>query len=91
MDPVIEINREAKLSVRLFDTDGSTYSESVNITLTSSKNKTDVKYYERAPHGIPYHLVYPYADTYTVQVIAMNEVSVMDTSVSVEVVCKYYC
>ena len=66
-------------------------SESVNITLTSSKDKPDVKYYERAPHRILYHLVYQYADTYTMQVIAMNEVSVMNTSVSVEVVCKYYC
>lgn len=88
VNPVIEVNREAKLFVHLFDTDNSVYSGTVNITFTSSDDKTDVSYFESAPHRIPYHLLYQYANTYTVQIIAMNEVSVMNKSISIEVVCK---
>ena len=88
VDQVIEVNREAMLYVHLFDTNNITYSESINITFITSKNNTDVSYYERAIRKTPYRLLYKYPDSYTVQVMAMNEVSMMNKSVSVEVVCK---
>lgn len=87
---VIEVNRETMLYVYLYDTNNSTYSESVNITFTTSKNNTDVSYYERAIRKIPYRLLYKYPDSYTVQIMAMNEVSMMNKNVSVEVVCKWH-
>ena len=85
---MIEINKEAMLSVRLYDTHQLTYSESINITFVSSKNKTDVSYYERAIRNIPYRLLYKYPDSCTVQVIATNEVSMVNKNVSFKVVCK---
>lgn len=88
VDPVIEINREAMLFVHLFDTNNSLYTSSANITLISSENETDVSYFESAPRKILYHLLYQYAGNYTIEVIVKNEVSMMNKSVTIEVVCK---
>lgn len=85
---MIEISRGATLLVHLFDTHSSPYSGSVNITIIPSNNKTDVLYFESAPRRISYPLFYQYPDTYTVQIIAKNEVSMMNKSISIEVVCK---
>ena len=89
IDPVIEINKEAMLFVHLYDTHNSTYSESLNITFTLSINKSDVSNFESAPHRISHTMLYQHTDTYTVQVIAKNEVSMINKSVRIEVVCKY--
>ena len=89
VDPVIEVNREAMLFVHLSDTNKAVYSGSLNITFALSNNNSDVSYFESAPHKISHHLLYQYAGTYTVQVIAENEVSILNKSISVEVVCKY--
>ena len=91
IDPVIEINKEAMLFVHLYDTHNSTYSGSLNVTFTLSNDKSDVSYFGRTPHRISHRLLYQYPGTYTVQVIAINEVSMMSETVSVEVVCKLYC
>ena len=89
IDPVIEVNKEAMLFVHLYDTHNSTYSGSLNITFTLSINKSDVSNFESAPHRISHTMLYQHADTYTVQVIAKNEVSMINKSVHIEVVCKY--
>ena len=90
IDPVIEINKEAMLFVHLYDTHNSTYSGSLNITFRLSNDKSDVSYFESAPQRIFHHLLYQYPGAYTVQVIATNEVSMKNKSVSVDVVCKLY-
>ena len=90
IDPVIEINKEAILFIHLYDIHNYTYSGSLNITFTLSNNRSDVSYFESTPHRISHRLLYQYPGSYTVQVIATNEVSMINKSVSVEVVCKLY-
>ena len=84
---MVEVNRQATLTLHLFDTHDSLYSGSVNITIASN-NKMDTLYFESAPQKVLYHLLYQYVDTYKIQVTASNEVSSMNKIIFIKVVCK---